>query len=380
MSNDTIDVYWHPDCFKHDTGRGCYEYESSPLMDISESHPENAERLINVKSILEKGPLAPQLNWQIGRHANKDELASFCDKDYLDRIYATQAEVDKSGQMIRVDGAGTVINQGTLDAIRASAGCGLDALDNILDGRSQRAYCLVRPPGHHASRSLPDGSCIINNIGVVAEAAKQQGIERIAVIDWDVHHGNGTQAGFYDQDDVFTISLHMPLGSWGDNHPESGEADEVGTAAGKGYNLNIPLPYGSGDQAYQAAMEQLIKPALDQFQPQLLIIACGQDANQFDPNGRNLLSMIGFRALGRAAREIADKHCEGKLLLMQEGGYAITYTGFCMYATLEGVLNVTHPMEDPLAYDCSIEQPEHPISQLPLIKQQWEAVAGKPLF
>ena len=379
MSNDTLDVFWHPDCFKHNTGEGCYEFDASPLMAITEPHPENAVRLLNIKSILEKGPLAPQLNWYQAEHADRAAIEHFCDSRYLDSIYAAQQAADESGELIRLDGGGTVVNQGTLPALLASAGCGLNALNAILSGQTRRAYCLVRPPGHHASRHLADGYCMINNIGVVAENARRHGIERIAVIDWDVHHGNGTQAGFYDRDDVFTISMHMPLGAWGENHPETGATDEAGVGAGLGYNLNIPLPYGSGDQAYQAAMEQLIRPALDDFQPQLLLIACGLDANQLDLNGRNLLSMAGFRAMGKIAREIADQHCDGKLLLMQEGGYAITYTGFCMYAVLEGILKVSDPIEDPLAYGPEIEQPEHAFTQLTETKKTWEALTGKRL-
>ena len=156
----------------------------------------------------------------------------------------------------------------------------------------------------------------------------------------------------------------MPLGAWGVNHPETGEVDETGDGDGKGFNFNIPLPYGSGDQAYTAAMEQLVKPAVRTFNPDLIIIACGQDGSQFDPNGRNLLSMTGFRNLGQAAKELARELCNGKLLLCQEGGYAITYTGFCMYAVAEGILGNENPMEDPLAYDATIEQPEVPLAEI----------------
>jgi len=380
MNNNDFHIFWNPDCLAYDTGRGCYEYEASPLMEVAENHPENPERLINVKSILERGPVRDSIKWHQGRLASREEIELFMDSKYLDEVSAAETEFEKTGEVVRIDGSGTVVSKGTVQAVRAAAGCGLDALGALIDGRARWAYCMVRPPGHHASRNLPDGNCIINNIGVVVEAARKRGVKRIAVLDWDVHHGNGTQTGFYDRDDVFTISIHMPLGSWGENHPESGEADEVGQGAGKGYNLNIPLPYGSGDIVYQAVIDQLVKPALDRFKPDLLIIGSGQDANQFDANGRNLLSMGGFYALGLASREIADEHCGGRLLLMQEGGYAITYTAFCMYATIEGILKIDDPMEDPIAYDSEIEQPEHAIAQLFRIRETWEKAAGRPLF
>ena len=374
-----IQVFWHPDCFKHDTGRGCYDLPASPLIEIDEPHPETADRLINIKSILEKGPIKDRLQWNVGTPVERQDLEAFVDGAYLDRIYATSEQVKASGTAVRIDGATTIINTETLNAVHAAAGCALGAMQSVLNGECKAAYALIRPPGHHASRTLPDGYCLVNNIGVAVEHARKMGVGKIAVLDWDVHHGNGTQAGFYDRDDVLTISTHMPLGSWGENHPELGTVEEVGDGPGKGFNLNIPLPYGSGDQAYQLTMEKLIAPALDQFGPDLLIIANGQDANQFDLNGRNLLSMSGFRELGRAAKAIADKHCDGRLLLMQEGGYAVTYTSFCAYAVLEGVLGIEDVLADPVAYPASIEQVADLDQYLDKVQSQWEAAAGKAL-
>ncbi|MEO1043359.1 MAG: class II histone deacetylase [Pseudomonadota bacterium] len=378
MAN-VVQVYWHPDCFKHDTGRGCYDVPASPLIEIDEPHPETAERLINIKSILEKGPIHDRLNWNMGTPVERQDLEAFVDPAYLDRIYQTSDQVRATGKSVRIDGTTTIISAETLSATRAAAGCALGAMRSVLSGGCDAAYALIRPPGHHASRTLPDGYCLVNNIGVAVEHARKTGVEKIAVLDWDVHHGNGTQAGFYDRDDVFTISTHMPLGSWGDNHPELGTVEEVGEGAGKGFNLNIPLPYGSGDQAYKRTMEKLIAPAIDQFQPDLLVIANGQDANQFDLNGRNLLSMRGFRALGRAAKAMADKHCDGRLLLVQEGGYAVTYTAFCAYAVLEGVLGIEDVLHDPVAYPPSIEQVADLDSHLDTIRTQWERASGKSL-
>ncbi len=371
MSKSALAVVWHPDVLKHDPGRGCYEYEASPLMEIDEPHPETPDRIVNIRSILKRGEISEQIDWRDGRHASKDEIARFHTQQYIEEII----EAEKSPPT-RIDGSGTVVNTGSVAAAFAAAGTTLEALETLLKNDNLAAYALVRPPGHHAARTMGDGNCIFNNLAIAVESALQTGCRKVAVIDWDVHHGNGTQSGFYDRSDVLTLSMHMPLGSWGKNHPESGGVDEIGINDGKGFNFNIPLPYGSGDQAYAAVMELLVKPKVSEFNPDLIVIACGQDASQFDPNGRNLLSMNGFRDLGKAARELASELCNGKLLLCQEGGYAITYTGFCMYAVAEGVLGVEDPMQDPLAYDASIEKPHVPLAEIARIGVRWQELVG----
>ena len=369
MSKTSLAVFWHPDVLKHDPGRGCYEFESSPLMAVDEPHPETAERIVNIKSILEKGDIRDQVDWRDGRHATREEVERFHTAEYVDEVIEAEQHAP-----VRIDGSGTVVNTGTVDAVFAAAGTTVAAVEAVLGSDHVAAYAMVRPPGHHAARTMADGNCIFNNLGIAVETALARGCEKIAVIDWDVHHGNGTQSGFYDRPDVLTISMHMPLGAWGENHPETGEVDEIGEGAGTGFNFNIPLPYGTGDRAYREAMETLVRPAVTEFDPDLLVVACGQDANQFDPNGRNLLSMIGFRDLGRIARELAEKSCEGRLLLCQEGGYAVTYTGFCMYAVAEGILGVGNSMEDPLAYEATIERPDVPFTEIRAIGAKWQGL------
>jgi acetoin utilization deacetylase AcuC-like enzyme len=209
---------------------------------------------------------------------------------------------------------------------------------------------LVRPPGHHAAPAMCDGYCFFNNVGVAAQAARAAGIERVAIIDWDVHHGNGTQAGFYADPSVLTVSLHMDHGAWGPSHPQTGAVDERGEGDGQGTNLNIPLPMGSGDLTYALAFERFVEPAVRAFAPQLLIIANGLDASQFDPNGRQLLTMNGFNHLAQSARTLADELCAGKLLIVQEGGYNPAYSAFCLHATVEGFIGRPSSVADPLAY------------------------------
>ena len=251
---------------------------------------------------------------------------------------------------MRLDGGGTVAGPGTWEAALAAAGTSIAAVERVLSGAGDVAYALVRPPGHHAQPDKADGSCIFNNIGIATLFALQQGIERIAIIDWDQHHGNGTQEGFYTDDRVLTVSVHMPHGRWGQNHSQRGTIDEVGSGRGVGYNLNVEVPFGAGDRCYQEVMAGGVAPVMERYQPELLIVANGQDANQFDPNGRSLLTMEGFRSLGRWIKEQASKHTNGRLILVQEGGYATSYTAFCAYAAIEGLLDFTPRIPDPMAY------------------------------
>ncbi|OAY77178.1 Histone deacetylase 8 [Ananas comosus] len=247
--------------------------------------------------------------------------------------------------------AGTFMNPGSWGAALISAGTTLSAMKHILDGRGKLAYALVRPPGHHAQPSQADGYCFLNNAGLAIQLALDSGCRKVAVLDIDVHYGNGTAEGFYRSDNVLTISTHMNHGSWGPSHPQSGSIDEVGEGNGFGYNLNIPLPNGSGDEGYSYTMNELVLPAIDKFGPELIVFVIGQDSSAFDPNGRQCLTMDGYREIGRTVRKMADKHAHGRLLIVQEGGYHLTYSAYCLHATLEGVLNLSTPLlADPIAY------------------------------
>jgi acetoin utilization deacetylase AcuC-like enzyme len=187
------------------------------------------------------------------------------------------------------------------------------------------------------------GFCLFNNVAVASLYARRRGVERIMIVDWDVHHGNGTQAAFYADPSVLFLSLHQeewyPLGM--------GTLDQRGEGAGYGATINVPLPAGTGDRGYVAAMARVVEPAARRFRPDLVAISAGQDASMLDPLGRMLVSMDGFRALGRHMRELADSLCEGRLLVMQEGGYSEAYTPFCTLGALEGLTGIRTPVPDP---------------------------------
>lgn len=187
--------------------------------------------------------------------------------------------IDADAQGGKVLCAGTKLVQGSLDAALLAAGTTLEAMKSILEGQNKLAYALVRPPGHHAQPTQADGYCFLNNAGLAVHLAIASGIKRVAVVDIDVHYGNGTAEGFYDRDDVLTISLHMNHGSWGPSHPQTGLPNEVGKGKGVGFNMNIPLPNGSGDKGYEHAMQEMVVPIVGKFRPEIMVMVIGQDSS-----------------------------------------------------------------------------------------------------
>jgi acetoin utilization deacetylase AcuC-like enzyme len=295
-------------------------------------------------AVLRDGPLAPLLDWYQADAADREEIERFHDAAYVDELAAIPL-----GESRAFSGT-TIFGPGSFDILCRAAGQAIGAANAVFSGEHRLAYALLRPPGHHAQPAMADGYCFFNHIGVAIENLRAQGLRRAAVIDWDVHHGNGTQEGFYADPDVLTISLHMNHGAWGPTHPQTGAVDETGSGPGRGKNLNIPMPFGSGDDAYARVFDEIVAPQVRAHEPEILFVAAGQDANQFDPNGRLLLSMRGFHRLGWRARELADECCDGKLVLVQEGGYAVSYAAYCLHATLAGALLRDVELDDPIAY------------------------------
>ncbi|KAL2932692.1 Histone deacetylase 8 [Bienertia sinuspersici] len=344
-----IRVYWDEAMLKHDTGRGVFDTGFDPgFLDVLEMHPENGDRIRNMVSILKRGPISPFLSWHHPDPASPSDLLSFHSPEYIKEL----EEAARGGGKEMC--SGTFLNPGSWETALLAAGTTLTAMKDILQGvpaNTNIAYALVRPPGHHAQPTQADGYCFLNNAGLAIQLALDSGLNKVAVIDIDVHYGNGTAQGFYRSSQVLTISLHMNHGSWGPSHPQNGTLDELGEGDGFGYNLNVPLPNGTGDRGYAYAMNHLVVPAVHNYQPDFIVFVVGQDSSAFDPNGRQCLTMDGYRVLGRIVRQLANKHCNGKLLVVQEGGYHLTYAAYCLHATLEGVLNLPNPLlSDPIAY------------------------------
>ncbi|XP_058773674.1 histone deacetylase 8 [Vicia villosa] len=341
-----IAVFWHEGMLNHDTGHGVFDTGIDPgFLDVLEKHPENSDRVKNMVSILKRGPISPHVSWNLGRHALIPELLSFHTPEYINEL----VKADKQGGKTLC--TGTFLNPGSWNAALLAAGTTLSAMKHLLDGHGKVAYALVRPPGHHAQPSLADGYCFLNNTGLAIQLALDSGCKKVAVIDIDVHYGNGTAEGFYSSDKVLTISLHMNHGSWGPSHPQNGSVDELGEGEGYGYNVNIPLPNGTGDKGYVYAFNELVVPSINKFEPDMIVLVIGQDSSAFDPNGRQCLTMEGYREIGRIVHGLARRHSDGRVLIVQEGGYHVTYSAYCLHATLEGLLNLPLLLlEDPVAY------------------------------
>ncbi len=231
------------------------------------------------------------------------------------------------------------------EIMKLSAGGTLAALRAVMEGRVRNAYALVRPPGHHAEPDAAMGFCFIGNIPIaIRHLQATAGLGRVAVVDWDVHHGNGTEAIFLEDPSVLTISLHQdnlyPVGR--------GALSETGRGAGEGFNLNIPLPAGSGNGAYLAAMERVVVPALGAFRPEMIVVASGLDASAFDPLARQMVSSGGYRRMTEMLMAAADTLCGGRIAMSHEGGYSEGYVPFCGHAIVETLAGIRTEVEDPL--------------------------------
>ena len=220
------------------------------------------------------------------------------------------------------------------------------AVDAVLSGARRNSYALTRPPGHHAEPDLGRGFCVFSNIAIaIRRAQARQAVRRVAVVDWDVHHGNGTEAAFLDDPDVLTISIHQDS-----LYPfDTGAAETVGVGAGEGCNINIPLPAGSGGGAYERALEQVVVPALERHRPELIVLACGYDACFADPLGRMLLGPRQFRRMTAMMMSAADRLCGGRLAAAHEGGYSAFAVPFCGAAVIETLLGRSFDIPDPFA-------------------------------
>ena len=238
-------MFWHDDSLRHDTGVGMGDHPDVSLLAEPEPHFECAQRVANMRSVLERGPIAPHVRWREGRHASEAEVALMHPAEYIARVRDFCAA---GGGELEV---GTRAVPATWDAALASVGMAIQAVDAVLDGDAPLAYALVRPPGHHAQPTRADGYCFFSNVAIAAEHARRRGLERVAIVDWDVHHGNGTQACFEHRSDVLAVSLHHDHGTWGPSHPQTGSPLELGTGDGVGYNVNVALPPGTGDIGYR---------------------------------------------------------------------------------------------------------------------------------
>ncbi|MCX7623556.1 MAG: histone deacetylase [Thermomicrobium sp.] len=290
-------------------------------------HPERPERLEAILRLLERTGRLDDRQVIEPDPADEDTIALVHDRNYIEELREFAA---RGGGWLDAD---TIVSPRSYDVARLAVGAAVAAVDLVLRGEEPRAFALVRPPGHHAEPDRGMGFCLFNNVAVAAQwALERYGLERVAIIDWDVHHGNGTQAAFYRTDRVFFVSLHQwPL------YPGTGRADEVGEGLGYGYTLNIPLPPRSDDRAYVRAFDEAIEPRLRSYRPELLLVSAGYDAHYADPLAAMAVTEQGFSVMAERVLRWAREWCAGRLVLVLEGGYNLSALASSVAATLDAL-------------------------------------------
>lgn len=301
-------------------------------------HAENPETKRRFRNLLEVSGLLNQLTIVAAREATDEEILRFHSKEYLQKIRSL------NDQYASETGLYTPMGRGSFEIAKLSAGGVIEAVDAVIDGKVNNAYALVRPPGHHALPDMGMGFCIFGNAVIAGlHALQARKLDRIATVDWDVHHGNGTQTGFWENPHALTISIHQ------DNNfpPNSGFMHEIGAGKGEGFNINIPLPPGSGVGAYEAAYDRVIVPALLAYKPDLIIVPSGFDAGAWDPLGRQMMTGSGYRSLTKKLMAVADEVCDGRIVMCHEGGYNGSTVPFFGLAVMEALSGIDTGTVDP---------------------------------
>ncbi|MGB2867021.1 MAG: histone deacetylase [Bacteroidota bacterium] len=308
-----VGFVYHQDFLRHDTGRG---------------HPERKERLEAVTKHLKEIGMLDRLIQVTPGPAPLEWIVKVHPEQYVHWV----EQQCRNGETL-LDGGDTHVCPESYTVALLACGSVLEAVDNVLSAKVSSAFCAVRPPGHHAETATAMGFCLLNNVAVGARYAQSRhSVGRIAIVDWDVHHGNGTQEIFYEDPSVLYISLHQyPL--W----PGTGAASDTGSGKGEGYTVNCPMRQGSGEQEYLAAFEEKILPALRSFRPELLLISAGFDAHKDDPLANIQLTEGSFGKMTKLVIGIADEYCEGRIVSVLEGGYnlnALAHSVECHLQTL----------------------------------------------
>lgn len=327
---------WHEAFNWHNTGNGAGFFQPGGFVQPYEAFDNPATKgrfaaLVEVSGFLDELRRIPV------SEVSDEEILRVHTRGYLSQLEALDATGGDAGES-------AVFGPHGLKIARFAAGAVANAVRAVLTGEVDNAYALVRPAGHHAEPDRGRGFCLFANTSIATMIAREEfGIERVAIVDWDVHHGNGTQAVFWNDPNVLTLSLHQdqlyPVDSG--FIEENGGPDAVGTA------INVPLPAGTGDGGYLHAVEQVVIPALERFRPELIIVGSGMDAAATDPLGRMVVTSEGFRAMSRAMIEAAERFAGGRIVFAHEGGYSAAYVPFCGMAVLEELSGKKSAVDDP---------------------------------
>ena len=342
----------------HDA-RGMMDTVGPEAMFEPEPSLESGQIKRRLRNLVDASGLLARLVSVAPRPASEQELLWLHDREYIEMIRAASAGPGGDA------GRSTPFGRGTYEIAALAAGGCIEAVDAVVDGTVGNAYALVRPPGHHAGPAGGCGYCVFSNAALAAvHLRRARGLERVAIVDWDVHHGNGTQDSFWNDPTVLTISLHQedlfP--------PRSGLLDQTGEGDGAGSNINLPLPAGSGRAAYLAALHRVVIPALERFKPSFVLIGCGFDASMNDPLGRMNLTSECFGLMTERLVSAAGSLCDGRLVLCHEGGYSSSYLPYCGLAVLERLSGVRTEVVDPWLTDA------RQVRELPLRAHEAHAI------
>lgn len=304
-------LYYDPRFLDHDTG----------------DHPECAQRLRHIMAELDSRGLTDRCHRPTWQSADRDRLTSMHDAELVDTL---ERLATSGGGFVDSD---TVVSPPSVDVAKLAAGAVCDAVGRVLSDEDRSALCLVRPPGHHALPQQAMGFCLFNNIALGAQAALDRGVGRVLIVDWDVHHGNGTQACFYDDSRVGYFSVHRwPF------YPGTGHHDETGTNDGLGATCNLPLPGGITRSEYQTLVAGELEEFAARIKPELVLVSAGYDGHHADPVGSLGLEVEDFQTLNALVTGIADTHAKGRVVSVLEGGYNTSVLAECVATHLEHLL------------------------------------------
>lgn len=333
----TTGFIYHESYFWHDNGSGALHLSTGGYVQ-SHTFGEDPETKRRFKNLMDICGLTPQLESIAPKRATKEDIELFHHSSYVDKVKMLSETTGGDA------GVEAIVGRGSYEIALLSAGGAMTGVDAVMNAEVKNVYALTRPPGHHAEAQEGMGFCLFNNVVIAAKHAKRTyNLERILVLDWDVHHGNGTEQAFYKDDGTLFISLHQDS-----LYPaDKGHIEDSGVGKGAGYNINIPLPAGTGNAGYMHAFEKIVGPIVDQFKPELIIVSAGQDPNFFDPLARMMVTVDGFRRFAQFIKDLAEQHCDGRLVLCHEGGYSAAYVPFCSLAIVEALSGIKTDVEDP---------------------------------